>query len=263
MSKFAVFAPSPEKINISGIDFDDGVCPKVTVSDVKDKCVFDILDIDVKVCSVGEIDVLGDGSVKQDLIVADSGDVCRATVWGDHVGTVKAGCCYLFSSFMVKEFSGSKYLSMRKGMSAIKLIADIGVVKEDEACVIEKEREIKNVNVSGVAQFSKDKMCQQCKGAVEPDGATDLGRCSRSDCRMLQAYAMCPTRLFARLMFLDQGDRVTLAAYGKVLRDLARVTDDEEVTETALLCIPRLERVQFDARDVITGFKFKDEETPV
>ena len=41
------------------------------------------------------------------------------------------------------------------------------------------------------------------------------------------------------------------------------MTDDEEVTETALLCILRLERVRFDARDVITGFKFKDEETHV
>ena len=52
MKSSTAIAPSPEKINISGIDFDDGVCPKVTVSDVKDKCVFDILDIDVKVCSV-------------------------------------------------------------------------------------------------------------------------------------------------------------------------------------------------------------------
>ena len=60
-------------------------------------------------------------------------------------------------------------------MSAIRLVADIGVVKEDEACVVKKEREIKDVNVTGVAEISKDKMCQQCKGAVEPDGATDLG----------------------------------------------------------------------------------------
>ena len=28
-----------------------------------------------------------------------------------------------------------------------------------------------DVNVTGVAEFSKDKMCQQCKGPVEPDGA--------------------------------------------------------------------------------------------
>ncbi len=33
-------------------------------------------------------------------------DVCKATIWGDHVGTLNDGCCYLLSSFMIK---GTKY----------------------------------------------------------------------------------------------------------------------------------------------------------
>ena len=44
---------------------------------------------------------------------------------GSNTGIVQTGKSYLLSSFIVKEFGGQKYLSMRKGVSAIEKIDDL------------------------------------------------------------------------------------------------------------------------------------------
>ncbi len=53
------------------------------------------------------------GQVKQDICISDASGAGRVTVWGSHVGTMVVGDSYLLLEFIVKEFRGNKYLSMR------------------------------------------------------------------------------------------------------------------------------------------------------
>ncbi len=60
--------------------------------------------------------------------ISDASGAGRVRVWGSHVGTMVVGDSYLLSEFIVKEFRGNKYLSMRKEGSNIEKIDDVGAV---------------------------------------------------------------------------------------------------------------------------------------
>ena len=142
---------------------------------------------------------------------------------------------------------------MGKEGSQIIGIEDIGDVVEDSELLDEPDEEIRNAQIVGVAQLDKYKACLRCKARVEPL-SLPLGRCSKSECDMLQRYGTCQDQLSARLMFLSESKMVSLSAYGQVVRDLAGVTHDA-VTEEMLLMVPKLTSVKYNGHSVITGFE--------
>ena len=247
---------SGEKVDLSRIDFSDGVCPEIKLSQVQEKCVFDLVDVRGKVVDVCKTETLEDGRQKQDIVFADDSAAIRVSLWGSSVGNAEKGRSYLLSKFMVREFSGNKYLSMRKDLSTIEKIDDL---KTAIASVeVEGDREIKNQVIVGVAELTKKRMCYRCRGKVEPGpGNPPIGKCVREECSMAQKYDLCPSQLFVRLMFLVGKERVTLVAYGKVVRDLAEVSTDDEVSDEVLLQARPLEKVLYNSQEVITAFEFK------
>ena len=48
---------------------------------------------------------------------------------------------------------------------------------------------------------------------------------------MLQRYDICPDQLSAKMLFMANSKLHSITAYGKMVKDLAGVTDDKEVTE--------------------------------
>ena len=160
---------------------------------------------------------------------------------------------YSLKNLIVHEFVSKKFLSMGKEGSQIIGIEDIGDVVEDSELLDEPDEEIRNAQIVGVAQLDKYKACLRCKARVEPL-SLPLGRCSKSECDMLQRYGTCQDQLSARLMFLSESKMVSLSAYGQVVRDLAGVTHDA-VTEEMLLMVPKLTSVKYNGHSVITGFE--------
>ena len=192
---------SPEKVDLSNIPDSSSESPVVKISDMDGKDRFDCVTVRSKVKEVMEAEKLEDGSVKQDAVCVDSSGVLRITVWGDCVNKMKVNCSYSLKNFMVQEYLGTKYLTMgRSPKSEVVVVDDIGPVVTSMGDDFVVKREIQNAAVIGVDELEQHKSCLRCKGRVEPSGSGCIGRCSRSDCGMLQLYEECSSQWSAKLL---------------------------------------------------------------
>ena len=134
-------------------------------------------------------------------------------------------------------------------MVSRKAIPDIEFVK-----ISNTEKTIQDVAIMAVAQLNCYKACLRCNVRVE---ATEAGncRCSRPDCRMLQKLEFCSEHVNVQLMVLADNKFHTLSAYGKVLYELLEITPDTEVTDDMFLCLPKLNEVTYNDKNVIISFK--------
>ena len=71
---------------------------------------------------------------------------------------------------------------------------------------------------------------------------------------MLQRYDICPDQLSAKMLFMASSKIYSLNVYGKVVKDLAEVTDVAAVTEEALMKLSQLSTVMYNDKNVITDF---------
>ena len=159
--------------------------------------------------------------------------------------------------FVVKEFGGTKYLSMRKQVSIIEKIANIGNVMDCDESDLDQGGVLTNARIVGVLKFFSKKVCIRCEGYVKPGvGSPPIhGRCLA--CNVAQRYDNCATRLFAKLIFTASGGKnSTLSAPGQILCKLVQEESNDAVEELALLSVPPLKSVSFNAQDVIIGFEF-------
>ena len=79
-------------------------------------------------------------------------------------------------------------------------IGDIGEVKQAEA-LASVFSEISNASIVGVSHLGTHKICLRCSARVEPSTSI-LGRCTKSECAMLQRYGrstICKDALHGKL----------------------------------------------------------------
>ena len=103
---------------------------------------------------------------------------------------------------MVRDYQGTKYLTMPREGADLSIIDDISDVSKE----VDQEDEdlpatISNATIIGVIQLDKYKACLKCKARVEPL-SPPLGRCSKSDCLMTQRYDLCPENASGKLLFM-------------------------------------------------------------
>ena len=76
-----------------------------------------------------------------------------------------------------------------------------------------------------------------------------LGRCSRTECMMIQWYDLCGEQMTAKLLLMYdenlQMKRLQCHAFGQVVYNIANFHQDELVTAEALLRAPKLESLTF------------------
>ena len=164
---------SPKKLDVAVLKVD--ASPKVvSLEDLDGLAVFDRATVNIKAVEMKE-EMNVKGKVKQDVIVADGSGTARVSVWEGHVNEMKVNCSYCLKNFMIREFQGTKYLTMAKEGSEITAIDDIGCVKEQKS--EEELLVINNVAIVGVPFLDSYKSCLQCNARVEPE-TPPLGKCS-------------------------------------------------------------------------------------
>ena len=77
---------------------------------------------------------------------------------------------------------------------------------------------------------------------------------------MLQRYDTCADQLSAKMLFMAGAIIYSLNACGKVVRDMAGVADDTEVTEEGLMELPPLSSVTYNDKNVIMAFSRSSQE---
>ena len=242
---------SPKKISVSSLEFEDSTPATISLQELEGKSIFERVSVNIKVTRKMESEFVATGKKKQDVIVCDSSGTVKVTLWEENIDILEQQASYCLQNFVVREFGSSKYLGMAMQGSRVIPISDIGEVRqadEESGC-----SEILNAAIIGVSHLGTHKICLRCNARVEPSTST-LGRCTKSGCAMLQRYDICTDQLSAKMLFMASSKIYSLNAYSKVVRDLAEVADDTEVTEEGLMKLPPLSSVTYNDINVIMAF---------
>ena len=70
------------------------------------------------------------GKKKQDIIIADTSGTLKVTVWEGYVDSLEVGSSYSLTNFVVREYAGSKYLSMLREGAQSTMIDSIRSVQQ-------------------------------------------------------------------------------------------------------------------------------------
>ena len=243
---------SDKQFNMAAIEFADEGPPVVHLSQLDTRDVFDRVSVRVKVLKMMAPERVAGGKRVQEITVADGTGVGKVSIWEENIGILQENKCYLLENFFVREYAAAKFLSMGKEGSKVLDCEDIGEVVNDET-YHDPDKELVDAQIIGVLKLDKYKACLRCKAWVEPS-SPPLGKCSKEGCGMLQKYDVCQEQLSAKLMFQSGAAVVSVYAYGKMVKDLACVHCNEEVTEEIFLRVPMLTSVRYNHQNVITGF---------
>ncbi len=112
--------------------------------------------------------------------------------------------------------------------------------------------EIFDAVIIAVPSLNVYKAFMRCNARVEPQ-SPPLGICSKEDCSTMQRYNLCKEQEISFSHGTDEKVE-TLHGFGKIIEDLADEAKDEEITPESLLLAPRLTKVVFNDKKVITGF---------
>ena len=135
---------------------------------------------------------------------------------------------YKMENFVVREFGGTKYLSMG---SKSKFIA-IEEIKDAKSIAKDYESMLEGAQIVAVSQYSSYKACMccgasmRCGARVEPSADNSFGRCSIQDCMMLQKVDFCTVHMCAKLMLMAKSTLITLSIHGKLLQNLTNTKTD-------------------------------------
>ncbi len=230
MRKFSDISDSPR--NIEPRDSIDIIDDVDQLSDIDE---YQKVSVKIKVIKIDEPSMINGGLTKQDIIVADSTNVTRFTIWEDYVNQLKMDESYILKSVTVKKFRDVKYLSMSMTGSMIEKIDDIGDIAQfyDEPQLHYEDARIHSDSIIGVQHFDSYKLCITCKVKVEQTTST-FGRCTK--CLMLQKLDKCNVQIQAKLLFESkQTGIITVNVFGGLLLVIAGVKFISEVTEESLL----------------------------
>ena len=249
VKKFTNIIQSPKKIIVDDIE----VTPKlIMLRDLDQIKQYEKVDVKAKAIKVGCKVQVGNGKMKQDVIMADATGIGRLTLWEDDIGILDEGTSYKLSNIMVCIYQNKRYLSKpRDSSSVIEPLSDIEDVIDDDVDMQEnckQEGDVMEAEVIAVPMFQSYRTCISCKGKVLVDIGNDgLGRCTK--CQTLQKLVKCGTQDYATII-VQSGERVvTLQAFGSIMK-LICIT--EPLNEEALLMAPPF-NAAYNSESVITS----------
>ena len=123
---------SPNKFDVSSLDFKDDGPVRFKIADIDSYNVFDRVSVNVKVISCSDPISVSGSKRKQDLKVADASGVCKVVLWEEHIGQLEKNACCTLYNLVVREYAGVKFLSMSKDGSEIRPSSDIGEVTQSD-----------------------------------------------------------------------------------------------------------------------------------
>jgi len=206
----------------------------VKVGSIEELPLYKRYDVNVKVVSSSEEEIVSNGLKKQDLVVGDDSGSIRLTLWESEIGKMEVGCSYKLSDVMVREFRGQKFLSTSKKGTTIQKVEPLECVVEGNITLpsTPKFESAKNVKVMGVSSLMTYSSCLKCRGKVTFDD--DVGECSK--CGLVQCGESGKESSMGVLILSSaEGDfKKELRAYDQVLFCIAGLNKDESEKLTRL-----------------------------
>lgn len=242
LKRYTEIKESPKKLDFESIHKEQSASPNPkSIAEIENLNVFDKVTIHAKVMKVNPSKTVSDLPY-QDVVVADSTGTIRVSLWGTSIEKMIEGESYCLKNFTVRLYHSRKYINQAKNQSLIEKIDDIGTVIADKIDEDEEVSMTKQVKIIGVPILDVYKSYLLCKARVEPM-TPPMGKCSKTECAMIQRYDMCPDQASANLLLQYQPDDdltklIQLSAFNKVLFEITNISPDENLTCGALLTAP-------------------------
>ena len=104
---------------------------------------------------------------KQEYVVGDATGCCRLVVWEMDIDCLLSGNCYQLKNVNVRQYKGTKYLSIGKECEILN-IEDIGDVIDLENPIDDSDATTRTMEAEIVgAWWSQYKGCASCKTKIE------------------------------------------------------------------------------------------------
>jgi len=71
---------------------------------------------------------------------------------------------------------------------------------------------------------------------------------------MLQKFDFCTAQISVKLLFTAEGKIYSLSTYGKIVQDLAGVTNYAQATDEILLLLPMMKSIKYNNGNMVTNF---------
>ena len=244
--------PSPKKFDVSPLEYDQDRPKEVLLSAVNDLPIHTLVTVKVKVANCSA-PVSRGTKTKQSVTIADKSGTFVVQLWEEHVGELEEQRSYILKTFRVSEYEDNKYLAMVRD-SEIVPTDDITDAVELEPVPLATEStytSITNPRIAAVYKLQSFKICIRCHSPVEPQAAP-LGRCTKSDCGILQDYTLCDTTNVAELLVIDGAKKLILFAYDDCIAEIAGTPNP---TEHQLLTAPLITQITYNQENKIIAIQ--------
>lgn len=206
----------------------------ISLNQLEEMAEYDKVNINVKIIDVTPPQIVGNGKVKQDVIIADSTGTTNLTLWESDINTVTISQSYSMKRLLVRVFNSRHYLSLPSSGAIIEQIDDIYIPGANQTTDSSSET-TNDVSVIGILELNAYKMCIKCTNRVNSfDNDDTLGRCQ--SCNMVQLMTNCEDNIMTQLVVSTNGSDTksfqTVFAYGNIIKD---ITSHEKTTYKTLL----------------------------
>ena len=145
---------------------------------------------------------------KREALFTDNSGTIRLVLWENDIDRVtSASICKV----VVREYENVKYLTLNKS-STIKS-ANISVTRKDGAAGLPNTEKV-NCLAEGVLSVQRFSSCRKCRTKLIPNGAKPL------ECGSAQLINKCQQRLIANVMFLKDGNNISLLSFEDKLKQV-------------------------------------------
>ena len=180
----------------------------------------------VKVCGritfKGNIETITDKNqkivLKQETIFTDSTGSIRLVLWEKDIQNVQSRNTYTVTRAIVKTYNGEKYLTLNH-TTTIQL-SEQTVEREDEQIIVSHIKEVE-CPAEGVESISKYFSCNKCHSTLANTEGKKIIKCT--NCELSQLKSKTKTRTLAKVMFLAEGEQLTLNLFDDKLQQLLEI----------------------------------------
>ena len=152
---------------------------------------------------------------KREALFTDNSGTIRLVLWENDIDRVTSASMYNICKVVVREYENVKYLTLNK--SSIIKSANISVTRKDGDAGLPNTEKV-DCPAEGVLSVQRFSSCKKCRTKLIPNGAKPLVKCT--ECGLAQLINKCQQRLIANVMFLKDGNNISLLLFEDKLKQV-------------------------------------------
>ena len=142
----------------------------------------------------------------------------RLVLWEKDIQKVQSRNTYTVTRAIVKTYNGEKYLTLNH-TTTIQL-SEQTVEREDEQIIVSHIKEVE-CPAEGVESISKYFSCNKCHSTLANTEGKKIIKCT--NCELSQLKSKTKTRTLTKVMFLAEGEQLTLNLFDDKLQQLLEI----------------------------------------